>query len=48
MNSSHHRIFKRIGFVPNHCVNAINLDVVTSFNVFSEFDFKSQSDIFLV
>ena len=48
MNSSHHRIFKYIGFVSSHYVSVINLDVVSSFNVFSEFDFISQSDVLLV
>ena len=35
MNSSNHGIFKCIGFVSSHYVNAINLDVVSSFNIFS-------------
>ena len=42
MNSNHHRIFKCIGLVLNNCVSAINLDVASSFNVFSEFDYVSQ------
>ena len=44
MNSSHHRIFKYIGFVPNHYVIVINLYVASSFSVFSEFCFVSQLD----
>ena len=44
MNSSHHTIFTCIGFVPSHYVSAINSDVVSSFNVFNEFDFVSQSE----
>ena len=36
---SHHRIFKCIGFVSGHCVCAINLDVMSSFSVFNEFDY---------
>ena len=44
MNSSHHRIFTYIGFVPSNYVSAINSDVVPSFSVFSEFDYVSQSD----
>ena len=38
INSSQYKIFKCIGFVSRHYVSAINLDVVPSFNVFSEFD----------
>ena len=34
MNSSHHRIFKYISFILNHHVNAINLNIVSSFSVF--------------
>ena len=48
MKSSHHRIFKYIGFMPSHYVSAINLDVTSSYSVFSEFDFVSQSDVLLV
>ena len=48
MNSSHYRNFKYIGFVPNHYVSAINLNVTLSFSVFSEFDFVPQSDVLLV
>ena len=42
MNSIYYRIFKYIGFVLSHYVSAINLDVVPSFSVFSEFDYVSQ------
>ena len=38
MNSSHHKIFKCIDFVPSHSVSVINLDVILSFSVFNEFD----------
>ena len=31
MNSSHHRIFKCIGFVSSHYVSVINLNVVCFF-----------------
>ena len=48
MNYSHHEIFKCKSFVPSHYVSDINLDVAPSFNVFSEFDFVSQSNILLV
>ena len=48
MNYSHHKIFKCIGFVPSHYVNAINLNVASSFNVFSEFDYMFQSNVLLV
>ena len=48
MNFGYLRILKCIGFVPNHYVSVINLDVAPSFDVFSEFDFISQSDILLV
>ena len=41
MTSSHPRIFKCIGFVPSQYIGAINLDVSSSFNVFSEVDFVS-------
>ena len=47
-NSSHHRIFKCIGFVSNHYFSVINLDVVPSFSVFREFDSVSQLDVLLV
>ena len=48
MNSSHHRIFKCIGFVPSHYVGVINLDVAPFFSVFSKFDFVSQSNVLLI
>ena len=47
-NSSHHKIFKYISFIPSHYVSVINLDVVLSFIVFSEFDYVSQSDVLLL
>ena len=34
--SSHYRVIKYIGFEPIHC--ATNLDAISSFEVFSEFD----------
>ena len=48
MNYSNHGIFKCKSFVPSHYVSDINLDVVPSFSVFSEFDFVSQLNILLV
>ena len=48
MKSSHHRIFKCTGFMLSHYVGAINLDIVLSFSVFSEFDYVSQSNVLLV
>ena len=48
MNSSHYRFFKCIGFVSSHYVSVINLDTTTSFSVFSEFDYMSQSGVLLV
>ena len=48
MKSSHHRIFKCTGFMSSHYGSAINLDVASSFNVFSEFDYVPQSNILLV
>ena len=47
LNSSHHRIFKCIGFLPSHYISAINLDVVSSFSIVSEFDYVSQSSVLL-
>ena len=47
MNYSQHRIFKCIGFVPSHYVSTINLDVMSSFSIFSEFDYVSQSYIYI-
>ena len=46
MKSSHYRIFKCISFMLSHYVSAINLDVASSFNAFSEFNFIPQSNIF--
>ena len=43
---SHHRIIKCVGFKPIHCT--INLDVVSSFRVFSEFDSLFISDVLLI
>ena len=43
MNSSDHRIFKSIGFVPSHCVSVINLDIASSFSIFSKFDYMFKS-----
>ena len=37
MYSSYYKITKCVGFKPIHC--SINLDVVSSFKVFSEFDY---------
>ena len=48
MNYSHHIIFKCIGFMPSHYVSVINLDVASSFSIFSEFDFVSQLNVLLV
>ena len=45
MKSSHYRIFKCISFMLSHYVSAINLDVVSSFNVFSELDSIPQSNV---
>ena len=39
MNSSNYKIFKYIGFMPSHYVSVINLDHVSSFSVFNEFDY---------
>ena len=39
MNSSHHIIFKYIGFVLSRYVSDINLDTTSSFTVFREFGF---------
>ena len=47
-NSSYHRIFKYIGFVPSHYVSVINLNTIPSFNVFSESDYVSQYDVIKV
>ena len=41
MKFSHHRIFKCTGFILSHYVSAINLEDVSSYSVFSEFDFMS-------
>ena len=48
MKSSHYRIFKCISFMLSHYISAIDLDVASSFNVFSEFDFIPQSNILSV
>ena len=48
MKSSHYRIFKCISFMLSHYVSAINLDVVSSFNAFSEFDSIPQSNVLSV
>ena len=37
LDSSHYKIFKYIGFVSSHYISVINLDVMSSFNVFSTF-----------
>ena len=39
MNFSYLKIFKRIGFMLNHYISVVNLDVVSSLNVFSKFNF---------
>ena len=39
MNYSHHIIFKYIGFMSNHYISAINLDVMSLFNVFSKINY---------
>ena len=44
----HHIIFKCPGFMPSHYISVINLNVVLSFKVFSEFDYVSQSNVLLV
>ena len=46
MYSSHHRIIKCIDFKPINC--AINLDVASSFRVFSKFDYLFLSDVLLI
>ena len=43
MYSSHYKIFKYVSLEP--CHYAINLDVVSSISVFSEFGFVSQSNV---
>ena len=48
MNYSHHTIFKCIGIVMSHYVSTIDLNVVSSFSVFNEFDYVYQSDVLLV
>ena len=48
MNSSHYGIFKCIGFVSNHYVSVINLNIMSSFSIFNKFDYISRSDILLV
>ena len=48
MKSSHHRIFKCTGCMLSHYVNAINLDIMQSFSIFSEVDYVSQLDVLLV
>ena len=48
MNYSYHRIFKCIGFMLSYYINAINLDVTSSFSVFSEFDYVFQSNALLI
>ena len=48
MNSSHYGIFKYIGFVPNHYVSVINLNIVPFFSIFNKFDCISKLDILLV
>ena len=48
MNYNNHIIFKCICFVLNHCVSAINLNIVSSFSVFTEFDCVFQSDVLLI
>ena len=46
MYYSHHRIIKCVGFKPIHC--AINLDDVSSFKAFNEFDYVFLSNLLLV
>ena len=48
MNYSHRRIFKCIGLVSSHYVSTINLDTVSSFSIFNEFDYVSQSNVLLL
>ena len=47
MNSSNHRIFNCMGFMPSHYFSAINLDLASSFNVFNEFDSMFQLNVLL-
>ena len=42
LNSSHCKFFKCIGFVSSHYISVINLDVTSSFSVFSKFNVVSQ------
>ena len=48
MKYSHHIIFKCTDFMPSYYGNTINLNVASSFSVFSEFNYVSQSNILLV
>ena len=48
MGSNYYRIFKCLGFVTNHYVSAISLDVMSFFTIFSKFVYISQSDILLI
>ena len=48
MNFTHHRIFKYIIFMPRHYVNAMNLDGISSYYVFKEFDSVSQSNVLML
>ena len=45
MNSNYCRIFKYIGFILNHYISIINLDVMLFCIVFSKFVFGSQLDV---
>ena len=36
MNSSNHRIFKCMGFMPSHYVSAINLDLAVRFSILAQ------------
>ena len=46
MYYNYHRIIKCVGFKSIHC--AINLDIASSFRVFSEFNSLFLSDVLLV
>ena len=48
MNFDYLIIFKCIGFVPSHYINTINLNAMSSFNIFSKFDFMCRLNVLLV
>ena len=48
MNSSNHKFFECIGSMPSHCVHVINRDVIQSFNIFIEFNYMFEFDVFII